>query len=151
MASMDREGYGYGETQPLVDRLLGDLRTLGPSGIERIAGAFATADHQRFHERERQALHQVHEAGRSDDWENLKADIHHLTDGGGSLLSWRSEHGETGHRAEAAVLGGALALLALALIPRPDFDALTGPLAEALPWVHGVTSEGRVEPAPDPE
>jgi len=148
---MDREGYGYGETQSLVDRLLGDLRTLGPSGIERIADAYGRTDHGRYREHEARALQEIHEAGRSEDWENLKAEIHHLTDGGGSLLSWQSEHGQTGHHAEAAVLGGALGLLALAHIPRSDFEELTGPLSEALPWVRGVTPEGRVVQTPDPE
>lgn len=148
---MDREGYGYGETQSLVDRLLSDLRTLGPSGIERIADGFRRTDHERFHEQERKALHQIHEAGRSEDWEVLKAQIHHLIEGGGSLLSWKSEHGENGHLAEAGVLGGALGLLALAHIPRPDFEELTAAVAQALPWVHGVTPEGRVVETPNPE
>jgi hypothetical protein len=151
---MDREGYGYGEHQSFIDRLLEDLRTLGPSGIERIAEGFSrlegTGEHERFHQLERKALQSV-EVERGDDWEELKAQIHHLTDGGGSLQSWKAEHGDTGHRAEAAVLGGALGLLALPSLERDDYLHLVSPLAEALPWVRSITPEGRIVEAPDPE
>lgn len=155
MALVDREGYGYGEHQSLIERLLGDLRTLGPSGIERIAGGFSRLEsdggHDGYRALERQAIHALEQAGRGGAWDELQAQIHHLTDGGGSLQSWQVEHGETGHLAEAAVLGGALGLLAMPEISRDDYLSLAGPLGEALPWVREITSEGRVAEAPDPE
>ena len=36
--------------------------------------------------------------------------------------SWKAEHGDTGHRAEAAVLAGARALLGLDQLQRDDFQ-----------------------------
>src|SRR5947209_17113141 len=93
-----------------------DLRALGPSGIERIAESYQQLEQvghrDRFHALEREALHAI-EAERAADWDELRSRIHHLTDGGGSLESWKAEHGDVGHRAEAAVLAGALALLAI--------------------------------------
>ena len=155
MNPVDREGYGYGEHQSLIERLLGDLRTLGPSGIERIADGFRRLEgeggHEGFHRLERTAVHALEEAGRGGAWDELQAQIHHLTDGGGSLQSWRTEHGETGHLAEAAVLGGALGLMALAEVPRETYLELVGPLAEAIPWVRSITPEGRIEESPEPE
>lgn len=151
---MDREGYGYGEHQSLIDRLLSDLRTLGPSGIERIADSYQQLEQvghrDRFHQREREALHAI-EASRGEDWDNLRAQVHHLTDGGGSLQSWKAEHGEIGHRAEAAVLAGALGLLALPALSREHYQELVAPLASALPWVGGISSDGSVKEAPAPE
>ena len=94
---MDREGYGYGEHQSLVERLLGDLRTLGPSGIERIAEGYEVLEQvghrDKLHALEREALQAVEKADRIADWDELRSSIHHLTEGGGSLQSWRSPHG----------------------------------------------------------
>lgn len=152
---MDPEGYGYGEHQSLVERLLGDLRTLGPSGIERIADGFRRLEedgtHAGYHQLERRAAHALEEAGRGGAWNELQSQVHHLTEGGGSLQSWQAEHGETGHLAEAAVLGGALGLLAMPEISREDYLALTGPLGEALPWVRSISAQGVIEEAPEPE
>ena len=147
---MDREGYGYGDHQSLIERLQGDLRTLGPSGIERIANGFRHSDHEHFHKLEREALQAI-EGARGVEWEELKAQIHHLTDGGGSLESWKAEHGDNGHLAEAAVLGAALGILALPDLSRAHYLGVVTPLGEALPWVKEITPDGRVVLAPDPE
>ncbi|HEX6487779.1 MAG TPA: hypothetical protein VF137_02750 [Candidatus Dormibacteraeota bacterium] len=151
---MDREGYGYGEHQSLIDRLLSDLRTLGPSGIERIAQSYdeltQVGHKDRFHEREREALHAI-EATRGEDWDELRAGIHHLTDGGGSLQSWKAEHGVTGHRAEAAVLAGAAGVMALGSLSQEHYLELVGPLAAALPWLNGISPDGSVKESPNPE
>jgi hypothetical protein len=151
---VDREGYGYDSHQSLTERLMDDLRALGPSGIERIAESYQQLEQvghtERFHDLERRALHEV-EGDRANEWEELKARIHHLTDGGGSLESWKAEHGETGYRAEAAVLAGALGLLALRNLPRDDYVRLVEPLSAALPWVRGIEPDGSMHEAPNPE
>jgi hypothetical protein len=151
---VDREGYGYDSHQSLAERLMDDLRALGPSGIERIAESYQQLEQvghkERFHGLERRALAAV-EGARGNEWEELKARIHHLTDGGGSLESWKAEHGDVGHRAEAAVLAGALGLLALGELPRDDYLKLVEPLSSALPWVRGIEPDGSVHEAPAPE
>ena len=151
---MDREGYGYDAHQSLTERLVEDLRALGPSGIERIAESYQQLEQvghrERFHDLERKALHAV-EGDRAGEWDELRSRIHHLTDGGGSLESWKAEHGDVGHRAEAAVLAGALGLVALGDIPREDYLKLVEPLAAALPWVKGIEQDGSVHEAPNPE
>jgi hypothetical protein len=139
---MDRDGYGYEEHQSLIDRLLADLRTLGPSGIERIAGGYVRlaedGGHERFHQLEKEALHAIEQTDLGPRWDELRNQIRSLTEGGASLQAWRAEHGETGHHAEQAVYAGALGLLALPRIRHGDFLQLVEPLAEALPWVSGV-------------
>jgi hypothetical protein len=151
---VDREGYGYDSHQSLTERLVDDLRALGPSGIERIAESYQQLEQvghrDRFHALEREALRAM-QADRTAEWDELRARIHHLTDGGGSLESWKAEHGETGHRAEAAVLAGALALLAIAQLPREDYQKLVEPLSAALPWVRGIEPDGTVRETPNPE
>lgn len=133
---------------------MSDLRALGPSGIERIAESYLQLEQvghrERFHDLERKALRAI-EGERSDEWDALRSSIHHLTDGGGSLESWKAEHGDTGHRAEAAVLAGAIGLLALGDLPREDYLKLVEPLSAALPWLNGIEPDGSVGEAPVPE
>ena len=50
-------------------------------------------------------------------------------------MSWKVEHGQTGHHAELAALGAALALHAAGYLDRAHTQTLARPMAEALPWL----------------
>jgi hypothetical protein len=50
-------------------------------------------------------------------------------------VSWKVEHGQTGHHAESAALGAALALHAAGYLDRAHTQTLARPMAEALPWL----------------
>lgn len=133
--SQDIEGYGARPDQSDVDRLLEDARTLGPSGIERIAQGWKEGEHEAWHSAERAAVQVLERTNRAGAWDDLRKRILDLTENHDALISWREEHGEVGHRAEDALLGAALALTA-----RPELDAqheriLLGPLSAALPWL----------------
>ena len=140
---MDSDGYGYQADDQGVARLLDDLRTLSPSGIERVAHGwelYGLSHHERYHEAESAALHAIEAAHLTTDWESLQRQVLDLTEGRSSLVSWKVEHGEKGHHAEAAALGAALALHAAAHLDRTHTETLTRPMAEGLPWlatVHG--------------
>jgi hypothetical protein len=58
-----------------------------------------------------------------------------MTEGRSALVAWRYEHGETGHKAERAAYGAALALFARGHITAKQFETLARPLDEALPWL----------------
>jgi hypothetical protein len=138
---MDSDGYGYSADDHGVARLLEDLRTLSPSGIERVAHGwelYGLAHLERYHEAESAALHAIEAAHLTTDWEALQRQVLDLTEGRSSLVSWRVEHGEKGHHAEAAALGAALALQAAAHLDRAHIEKLTRPMAEALPWLATV-------------
>lgn len=151
--SQDSDGYGARAGQPDIDRLLEDCRTMSPSSIERIARSWVATDapgwaegvsdhneasssqHAAWHHAERAALHVLETTNRAPAWDELRNRILDLTEHHDSLLSWREEHGEIGHRAEDALLGAALALSG-----RPELDAghqrtLLTPISAALPWV----------------
>jgi hypothetical protein len=151
---MDRDGYGYGPEDQGVRRLLEDLRTLSPAGIERIAAGWRLllegggGGHERFQAAERAALRALEEAGAAPGWDEVKRELLDLTEGRAParshdgavagatpLVAWRAEHGETGHHAEAAALGAALALVARGRLSGDDARALVEPAAEALPWL----------------
>jgi hypothetical protein len=135
---MDSDGYGYSADEHGVGRLLEDLRTLSPSGIERVAHGWEThaLPHlERYHEAESAALAAVENAHMTTDWEALQRTVLDLTEGRSSLVSWKVEHGEKGHHAEAAALGAALALHAAGHLDRHHTEILTRPMAEALPWL----------------
>jgi len=136
---MDRDGYGAREEQTPVDRLLEDCRTLSPAGIERIApGWLALAEgdrHAGYVAAERAALRLLEQEGRSPQWDELRDRLLGLTERGTPLIAWRLEHGETGHRAERALLGAALAIVAGPDLERPHRETLLRPMAEALPWL----------------
>jgi len=135
----DQEGYGYRPDDRGVERLLEDFRTLSPAGIERAAWGWDRHEDpealQRFHHAEKAALKSVEKADLGPAWEKLRRSILDLTEGRASLISWKAEHGEVGHRAERAALGAALALVAARGIEHQDFVALVRPMAEALPWL----------------
>ncbi|HEV3232388.1 MAG TPA: hypothetical protein VG245_09050 [Candidatus Dormibacteraeota bacterium] len=136
---MDRDGYGYGSDDHGVPRLLEDLRTLSPAGIERIAAGWQRIEEvgalDRFHDAERAALRALEEADLGPRWDEVKRQVLDLTEGRSSLVAWRAEHGEIGHRAEAAALGAVLALVATGRISGEDLRALVEPMAESLPWL----------------
>lgn len=147
------DGYGKRDDQSDIDRLLEDCRTLSPSGIERIARGWMTlvgagwaenisdhkegssVGHDAWHEAERAALHVLETTNRAPAWDTLRNRILELTERHDSMVAWREEHGDSGHRAEDALLGAALALSA-----RPGLDVahettLLAPMSKGLPWL----------------
>lgn len=137
--SVDREGYGYRPDERGVDRLMEDLRTLSPAGIERAAWGWDSHEDghsvERFREAEKAALRVIEQSDRGLAWEQVRRAILDLTEGRSSLVSWKVEHGEIGHKAEQAALGAALALVAGERLPHQAFVSLVRPMAEALPWL----------------
>jgi hypothetical protein len=137
--AMDRDGYGVREGQTPLDRLLEDCRTLSPAGIERIARGWEVLAegerHTPYVAAERAAIRLLEQSGRGQQWDDLRARLLSLTERGTPLIAWRVEHGETGHRAEHALLGSALALIAGPDLEREHREALLRPTAEALPWL----------------
>jgi hypothetical protein len=136
---MDRDGYGAREGQTPVDRLLEDCRTLSPAGIERIAHGWARLaegeHHAAYVAAERAALHLLEQSDRGRRWDELRDRLLGLTEVGTPLIAWRLEHGDTGHAAERALLGAALALVAGPDLDRAHRETLLRPLGEALPWL----------------
>lgn len=136
---MDSDGYGYRATERGVDRLIADLRTLSPAGIERAAWGWDRhedpAAMQRFREAEKVALHALEKADQGQRWEQARRSILDLTEGRASAVSWKVEHGDKGHKAEHAALGAAMALLVQDGIDHQHFATLVRPMAEAIPWL----------------
>jgi hypothetical protein len=136
--TVDTEGYGARPGQSDIERLLEDCRTLGESSIERIAAAGRPGA---WVEAEQAALHVLEQKNGVREWDDLRHRILDLTERHDALVAWRAEHGEVGHRAEDALLGAVLALLA-----RPELDArheriLLRPMSAALPWLLGAQVE----------
>ena len=136
---VDAEGYGYRAGDEGIDRLLRDGRTLSPAGIERAAWGWDRHEDpalmQRFHDAERAALRALEQADRSSTWDDARKRILDLTEGRSSLVSWKAEHGDIGHKAERAMLGAALALLTRDKLSHEQYATLARPMAEALPWL----------------
>jgi len=136
---MDPDGYGARAGQTPLDRLMEDCRTLSPAGIERVAHGWARfgegEHHAAYTAAERAALHLLEQSGRTPEWDDLRNRLLGLTERGTPLVAWRQEHGDTGHRAERALLGAALALLAVPDLDRVHREALLRPMGEALPWL----------------
>jgi hypothetical protein len=135
----DAEGYGYREGEQGIDRLLNDARILSPAGIERAAWGWDRhedpAAMQRFHEAERVALRALEQTNRASSWDEARKKILDLTEGRTSLVSWKAEHGDLGHKAERAMFGAALALLTRDRLSHDQYVTLVRPMAEALPWL----------------
>src|SRR5436305_1769606 len=135
----DAEGYGYLEGEQGIDRLLNDARVLSPAGIERAAWGWDRHEDpavmQRFHEAERAALRELEQADRTPSWDDARKRILDLTDGRTSLVSWKAEHGDLGHKAERALLGAALGILTRDRLDHEQYVTLVRPMAEALPWL----------------
>jgi hypothetical protein len=136
---MDRDGYGYAATDRGIERLLGDARTLSPAGIERIAWGWDRHEEprelERFQEAERTALKAIEAQDRGPRWEEVRRTVLDLTEGRSSLVSWKAEHGATGHKAERAMLGAALGITAGDRIDHQHYATLVRPMAEGLPWL----------------
>lgn len=145
--AIDTDGYGPRPGQGDVERLLEDARTLSPLGVERAAEGWQKhaggGEHPQWHEAERAALHVLERTQRTTRWDELRGRILGLTESRGALVAWRQEHGETGHHAESALLGAALALLAHGDLDRRHAGVLLAPMAEALPWLSGGVSTAR--------
>jgi hypothetical protein len=137
--SIDADGYGFPGESRTLGRLKEDLRILSPAGIERAAGGWerhvGEARLDAFHQAERRALHALEQGRRGAAWDEIRQTTFGLTEGGSALISWKAEHGDTGHKAERAALGAALALVAADLISPEDYATLARPMAEALPWL----------------
>jgi hypothetical protein len=138
---MDSDGYGYTSDERGPGRLLEDLRTLSPSAIERVAHGWelhGLPNLEHYHAAETAALAAIETAHLTSDWEALQRQILDLTEGRSSLVSWKVEHGEQGHHAEAAALGAALALHAEGHLDPAHTRTLVRPMAEALPWLLSI-------------
>ena len=81
------------------------------------------------------ALHAIEKADRGPAWEEFRRSIFDMTEGRKALVAWQYEHGETGHKAERAAYGAALALFARGHITSDQFGTLARPMDEALPWL----------------
>ena len=137
--AVDTDGYFYQKSDQGIERLVRDARVLGPAGIERAAWGWDRhedlAAMQRFHEAEKAALHVLEQTNRSPVWDDARKQILDLTEGRTSLVSWKVEHGDIGHKAERALLGAALAIIARDKLSHPQYVTLAQPMAEALPFL----------------
>jgi hypothetical protein len=137
--AVDAEGYGYKTGEEGLDRLVNDARVLSPAGIERAAWGWDRhedqAAMQRFRDAERLALRAIEQSDRGPAWEEARRRLLDLTEGRTSLVSWKTEHGEVGHKAERALLGAALGVLARDRLTHDQYVTLVRPMAEALPWL----------------
>ena len=137
--SVDAEGYGFPDHQKTIARLIEDIRILSPAGVERAAQGWDK--HARLHgldeihKAEKAAVHAIEQAGRGEAWDEVRRNLFGLTESGNSLVSWKAEHGEVGHKAEDAAFMAALALVAGSLIGKEQQATLLRPLSEALPWL----------------
>jgi hypothetical protein len=135
---MDSDGYGYALDDRGIGRLLEDLRTFSPAAIERVAHGwevFAMPHLDKYRAAEKAALEATETAHLTAAWEDLQRQILDLTEGRTSLVSWKVEHGQEGHHAEAAALGAALALHAAGHLDLAHVETLVRPMTEALPWL----------------
>lgn len=90
---------------------------------------------ERFRDAERVALRILEQNDRGPAWEEARRQILDLTEGRTSLVSWKVEHGDIGHKSEHALLGAALALLTRDKLDKAHYATLARPMAEALPWL----------------
>jgi hypothetical protein len=118
---------------------MSDIRVMGPAGVERAAQGWddfaAAARHSAYHEAERAATHAIEQKDRGPAWDALRSSLFGMTESGGALISWKAEHGDTGHKAEDAAFGAALALVASDIITPHQYETLVRPMGEALPWL----------------
>jgi hypothetical protein len=137
--SVDAEGYGFPEHQRTIQRLVDDIRVLSPAGVERAAQGWDK--HARLHgldeihKAEKAAVRAIEQSGRGEAWDEVRRNLFGLTESGGALVSWKVEHGETGHKAEDAAFMAALGIVAGNLIDKQQQSTLLRPMSEALPWL----------------
>lgn len=142
MSEIDTDGYGPDPRESAIERLESDARTLGPSGIERVAEAWhrtAGLRPEDWHEAEQRALRAIETANRTASWDAVRRRLRGETEGQAALVAWQAEHGVTGHRAESALMGAALAVLARDQVDEETYQTLAGPMAAALPWLAPTT------------
>jgi hypothetical protein len=135
---IDAEGYGFPDQQRTLSRLIDDIRVLGPAGVERAAQGWdrhARLHHAGVREAEKAALHAIENGDRGPAWDEVRRSVFGMTESGQALVSWKAEHGDTGHKAEQAAFMAALALVAGNLIGDEHVNTLLRPMAEALPWL----------------
>ena len=136
---LDAEGYGFPEHQKTLSRLIDDIRVLSPAGVERAAQGWDRHARlqglEQIHKAEKAALHAIEQAGRGEAWDEVRRNLFGLTESGNSLVSWKAEHGEIGHKAEDAAFMASLGLVAGNLIEKEQQAILLRPMAEALPWL----------------
>ena len=120
------------------ERLRTELGAFSAAGIERAAWGWdrhATGNDESYHDAERLALHEIEKANRGAEWDEFRRSLFDMTEGRRALVAWQYEHGETGHKAERAAYGAALALFARGHITADQFATLARPMDEALPWL----------------
>ena len=120
------------------ERFLTEIGAFSAAGVERAAWGWdehGGRDVDSFREAERAALHAIEKADRGPAWEEFRRSIFDMTEGQKALVAWQYEHGETGHKAERAAYGAALALFARGHIPSDQFGILARSMDEALPWL----------------
>jgi hypothetical protein len=119
-------------------RFITEIGAFSAAGVERAAWGWdqhASRDMGAYREAERAALHAVEKADRGPAWEDFRRSIFDKTEGRNALVAWQYEHGDTGHKAESAAYGAALALFARGHITGAEFATLARPMDEALPWL----------------
>ncbi|MHB8313632.1 MAG: hypothetical protein ACYDD0_10095 [Candidatus Dormibacteria bacterium] len=118
---------------------------MGTYSVERAAqGWDRLVGEQRLeelHQAEKEGIHLIEEAGRSEDWDRTRRSLFGLTEGGDALVTWQAEHGEIGHKAERAAFAAALALIAEDKLEQRQLEVLLAPMAEALPWLLGERTD----------
>jgi hypothetical protein len=120
------------------ERFLRELGSFSAAGVERAAWGWeqhAATDLDSFRDAERAALRAIEQAERGPKWDEFRRSIFDMTEGRRALVAWQYEHGETGHKAERAAYGAALALFARDHISREQFATLARSMDEALPWL----------------
>lgn len=119
-------------------RFMREIGAFSAAGVERAAWGWdqhASRDTGSYREAERAALHAIEKADRGPAWEDFRRSIFDKTEGRNALVAWQYEHGDTGHKAESAAYGAALALFARHHITRDQFATLARPMDEAMPWL----------------
>jgi len=119
-------------------RFIREIGAFSAAGVERAAWGWdqhAAGDEDSYRDAERAALRAIENADRGPKWDEFRRSIFDMTEGRTALVAWQYEHGETGHKAERAAYGAALALFGRDHITREQFATLARPMDEALPWL----------------